>query len=287
MNVTISNGVLIASINTLGAELNSLKDNSGREYIWQGDPKFWGKHSPVLFPIVGTLKKNTYTFNENTYNLSRHGFAREREFVVKSQTDKSVVFSLSADDKSREVFPFEFELEISYTLEAQTLRIDYSVSNLSDTTMPFSIGAHPAFALSEDFDSYSLKFEHPESPEYYLLDDNGLISEMKNVLPLNDGELLLNYELFENDALIFKKLKSKSLSIHENGNPLIEIDYSRFPNLGLWTKQEAPFLCIEPWQGFADTIGHNGHIIEKEGIINLDQGKLYETGFSIKIIGQK
>lgn len=277
--------MITALFTTLGAELTSLRDDSQREYIWQADPEYWAKHSPVLFPIVGTLKNNTYLFNGKSYNLPRHGFAREKEFTVKAQTDTSIVFSLLADEKSLEAYPFRFELEITYALEEKTLRIDYRISNLSEGTMPFSIGAHPAFALSGDFSNYSLKFSQPESPAYSLLDGNGLVSKDKNLLPIENGILSLNYGLFENDALIFKTLESRSLEILENDIPILEIGFEKFPHLGLWTMQNAPFLCIEPWQGYADVSDHNGNISDKEGIINLPEGKDYNLGFSIKITG--
>src|SRR5687768_6508972 len=161
MNITITNHDLTAVINPLGAELTSLKYNK-REYIWEGNPEYWGKHSPILFPIVGTLKNNTYTYNGNEYNLTRHGFARDHEFTVKHLGSDTVTFLLSANEDTSMVYPFDFELGLTYTIRDSMLHFDYTVTNKGNERMPFSLGAHPAFALPGDFNEYSLIFEKDE-----------------------------------------------------------------------------------------------------------------------------
>ena len=281
MDITIKNQQLTATINPKGAELNSLKSVS-TEYIWEGNAKYWGKHSPVLFPIVGTLKNNSYLFNGQVYALSRHGFARDNNFNVKSQTEDSVVFSLTSNDDTRRVYPFDFELELAYTLIANTLHLEYRVTNNGESVMPFSIGAHPAFALPGNFESYSLKFEKAEPLESVQLVDD-LLSEKITTLPAENGVLPLSYKLFENDALIFKSLLSDSVTIAKNGNDYIKVSYADFPHLGIWTKESAPFLCIEPWQGYSDSPDTRGNLIEKEGVILLEAGKKYTAGFTVEI----
>lgn len=281
-NITLSNGTLTATINPKGAELNSLKD-SNTEYIWEGDPKFWGKHSPVLFPIVGALKNNSYLYNSQTYALSRHGFARDTVFSVKQQDNSSVTFSLVSNEETKKVYPFDFELEVVYTLNGKTLEIRYNVINKGSGNLPFSIGAHPAFALPGNFESYSLVFEHNE-PLVSTQLENDLISATTVNIPANGGVLPLKHQLFENDALIFKQLQSKAVTITYKEEPLLKVHFTDFPHLGIWTKEGAPFICIEPWQGYSDSVNSNGIFTEKEGIIDLPEGKAFTAAFSIEII---
>lgn len=282
MTTTISNSTLIASIKHAGAELFSLK-NQNKEYIWEGNPDFWGKHSPVLFPIVGTLKNNRYTVNSQEYHLPRHGFARDMEFLLTNKTENSATFSLSSSPETLTKYPFEFELQLIYTLRENSLDIEYKVINQSKTKMPFSIGAHPAIALPGNFEDYSLKFEKKEVLQFSLL-ENDLVSYKTKILETTENSVPLNYKLFENDALVFKTLDSNSLTISENSKPYIKVDFENFPSLGIWTKEQAPFVCIEPWFGYSDTPENSGDLFEKEGILILDANQTFSSVFSIQIL---
>lgn len=283
MNTLIQNSCLTAIINPKGAELISLKTTNNKEYIWEGNPEFWGKHSPVLFPIVGTLKNNSYHYNNIEYHLPRHGFARDMEFIVIEKSENSVTFSLVLSEQSRETYPFDFEFQINYTLDNNKLIITYNIINNNDQIMPFSIGAHPAFALPEPFENYSLAFEHSENLTSYEL-EHDLLSDTTTTIEMIDNQIPLNYSLFEKDALILKKLQSKNITILENKNSLLRVQFDHFPNLGIWTKNNAPFLCIEPWLGYSDTIRSTGNILEKEGIQLLEAKKTFECSFSIEIL---
>ncbi|KIQ22305.1 aldose epimerase [Flavobacterium sp. MEB061] len=283
MNTTISNSTLKASIKHAGAELFSLKDNQNKEYIWEGNPAFWGKHSPVLFPIVGTLKNNAYTINGKEYQLPRHGFARDMEFQLIDKTENSATFSLQSNSETLKKYPFDFELQLIYTLNETTLDIAYKVINKSESKIPFSIGAHPAIALPENFENYSFKFEKEEDLKYSLL-ENDLISNKTESLQTIENLVPLNYKLFENDALVFKTLESNSLTILENSKPYIKVDFADFPSLGIWTKDQAPFVCIEPWFGYSDTAENSGDLFEKEGILILDAKQTFNSKFSIQIL---
>jgi galactose mutarotase-like enzyme len=281
MSVSISSGKLTALINPKGAELFSLKSDS-TEYMWEGNPEFWGKHSPVLFPIVGTLKDNNYTINGKQYNLPRHGFARDNEFAIKHKEDNKVVFSLVSSDKTKEVYPFDFELELIYTLADSTLTLDYLITNHSDGPMPFCIGAHPAFALPGNFESYSLVFEKDEPlVSVQLVDD--LLSDITAEIPSHSGVLPLQHSLFANDALIFRSLESRAITITKEGKDYLKVSYSKFPHLGIWTKLGAPFICIEPWQGYSDTANASGDFFNKEGEVTLQPGENYTCGWSAEI----
>lgn len=283
LNTTISNSKISASIKHSGAELFSLKNSQNKEFIWEGNPDFWGKHSPVLFPIVGTLKNNTYTINGVEYQLPRHGFARDMEFQLIQKTDNSAIFSLKYNEETLKKYPFQFELQLIYTLNEATLDLEYKVINKGETKMPFSIGAHPAIALPEAFENYAFEFEKKETLEYYLL-ENDLISNKTKVLETTDNLVPLNYNLFKNDALIFKTLESKSLTILENSDPYIKIDFKDFPSLGIWTKENAPFICIEPWLGYSDTAENSGDLFKKEGILVLEAHQTFQSKFSIQIL---
>ena len=283
MTTIIKNSILTAEIKHFGAELISLKTNLNKEYIWEGNPEFWGKHSPVLFPIVGTLKNNSFHHNEIEYHLSRHGFARDMEFKLIDATENSATFSLQSSAETVKVYPFEFELQIIYTLRENNLSIIYKVTNKGKTAMPFSIGAHPAFTLPNQFQNYVIAFEKDESLEYYLLQKD-LISNKTKKLEVHDKKIPLNYELFEDDALIFKTIKSKSLTILENENPILKVHFEDFPSLGIWTKKNAPFICVEPWFGYSDTTENSGNLFEKEGIQILESNTTFHSKFSIEIL---
>jgi len=283
LNTIISNSILKASIKHAGAELFSLKNNQNKEFIWEGNPAFWGKHSPILFPIVGTLKNNKYTINEKEYELPRHGFARDMEFDLISSTENSAVFSLQSTPETLKKYPFEFELQLIYTLHEATLDIEYKVINKGNTKLPFSIGAHPALALPDSFENYSIQFEKEEQLKYYLL-ENDLISNQTKILETKNNFVPLTYQLFENDALIFKTLDSNSLTIFENSKPYIKVDFEDFPSLGIWTKEQAPFICIEPWLGYSDTAENSGDLFEKEGVLILDANQSFDSKFSIQIL---
>jgi len=281
LEITIANGQLSATIRDMGAELVSLKKD-GKEYMWNGDPAFWGKHSPVLFPVVGTLKNNTYIHNDKEYSLTRHGFARERNFEIISQEDNKAVFSLKSDSDSHKVYPFDFELTLTYIINDNSLSIEYLVRNLSGDVMPFSLGAHPAFALNGNFEDYSLYFNADESLTRYKL-QNDLVSDTTEVIQLKNGNLQLHYSLFKDDALVIKQLSSREITIQKNDRAYLTVRYHNFPHMGLWTKPEAPFICIEPWQGYADTPSNNGNLSDKEGVINLSAESIANFRIEIEI----
>lgn len=282
--ITITNKNLTASIKLAGAELCSLKKNStNKEYIWEGNPNYWGKHSPILFPIVGTLKNNSYNHQNTDYQLSRHGFARDMVFDLIDKQENSAVFSLKFSAETFKVYPFQFELQITYTLLDNDISIAYQVINKGTDKMPFSIGAHPAFSLKNNFESYAIQFEEDEPLNYHLLENN-LISEKTAILEKEASVVPLTYELFEKDALIFKSLSSKSLTILEDNKPLLKVQFEGFPHLGIWTVQNASFICIEPWFGYSDAVTSSGNIMEKEGIQILDTNSSFLSKYSINIL---
>jgi galactose mutarotase-like enzyme len=284
LEITISKSKLSAKISSKGAELKSLSNSqTKREYIWNGNPEFWGKHSPILFPIVGTLTNNTYSYNSKKYELPRHGFARDMSFELIYKSDCEAIFSLKSSDETLKKYPFNFELQLIYTLSESDLTVCYKVFNENQFEMPFSIGGHPAFALINNFNNYSLLFENDEEIECYLL-ENDLLSEKTLKIDLKEKNLPLSYSLFENDALVFKQLNSKKISLLEKDKPILDFSFKDFPNFGIWTKQNAAFICLEPWIGYADTLSANGAILDKEGIYLLQPNSQKIAEFIIAIL---
>lgn len=284
MNIILSNKFCSASINTKGAELNSFKNSqTNTEYIWNGNPDFWGKHSPVLFPIVGALKDDCYFYEGKKYNLSRHGFARDFEFEVIASSSIAASFLLKQNPEIRAKYPFEFELQMDYKLVDNSLIISYIIRNKSNGEMPFSIGAHPAFALPNSFTEYSLEFEKEENLITHELENN-LFSGKTRAINLDKTNLPLTYSLFEKDALVFKTIQSKKVTILENQEPLLKVNFEDFSSLGIWTVQNAPFICIEPWIGFADDATSNGNLFDKTNIQILKENSSFEASFSIEIL---
>ena len=283
MEIVIQNQHLTAKIFSKGAELFSLQNNhSSREYMWEGNPDFWGKHAPVLFPIVGTLKDNQYQYKNNSFSMSRHGFARDLDFEVIETKANAVVLSLKANEKTKSNYPFDFELQICYTLAEKNLKVDYKISNKTDERMPFSIGGHPAFALPETFSSYFLEFEKPEELRSYVL-EHDLLSSTTVEIPLQGNVLPLTYTLFEKDALIFKSLNSKKISILEENKPILSFYFDDFANFGIWTKVNAPFICLEPWLGYSDLTSSDGNFENKEAIQFVEANGTFSCSYSIDI----
>jgi galactose mutarotase-like enzyme len=284
LEITIQNKHLKASIYSKGAELFSLKNSAtNREYIWEGNPEFWGKHSPVLFPIVGTLKNNQYNYNNQPYSLPRHGFARDLEFELVESTTEMAIFSLQSSAETKRQYSFDFELQIKYLLDEKELIVAYKIFNKTNDTMPFSIGAHPAFSLLKSFSSYELEFEIQEELNSFTLEKD-LLSDTIVIIPMTEKKLRLNYALFEKDALIFKQLQSKKIIILEEGRPILNFHFEDFKNFGIWTKNNAPFICLEPWLGYSDLITSNGNIQDKEGIQQIEAYKEFNCNFKIEIL---
>jgi galactose mutarotase-like enzyme len=283
MDITISNSILTAKINMKGAELVSLIKNETKiNYLWNIDTKYWNKHSPVLFPIVGILKNNSFTFEGNDYKLSRHGFARDMEFEIAEKNENFVTFKLVSNSETMKIYPFAFEFFINYSFVENQLKIEFIIVNKNESKMPFSIGAHPAFAINSEFEKYNLSFEINENLERFEL-ENDLLSEKTKTIKLKDKILPLKYSLFEKDALVFKTLQSRKISLNEENKKILTIHFSDFKNLGIWTKINAPFLCIEPWLGYSDSDTSTGNLFEKEAIQILNPNSEKSYSYLIEI----
>lgn len=283
--IRLVHGPLEALVNPQGAELASLR-LQGNEYLWSGDARFWGKQSPVLFPIVGALQDGRYRFQGACYCLPRHGFARDRTFAVKVLSDQEVICSLEDDEASRLVYPFRFHLRIRYFLHAEVLHVEYTVANPSDVPLFFSIGGHPAFALPLEpglaYDDYQIEFSHPETVGRWKLRDGLLLQESPGFLQ-GATKLPLHHELFVDDAIVLQGLRSSYLTLRSSrGSRGLRFGIKDWPHLGLWAPAQAPFVCIEPWQGHADPYGYDGELANKPGIVTLAQGDCWERSWTVQ-----
>ncbi len=286
---TLHNDVLQVVVAAKGAELQSIQHRQTKlEYLWSGDPAFWGKKSPVLFPIVGGLKNNSYQHQGKTYTMGRHGFARDKVFTLTAQTEQSATFTLVHDIETLKVFPFEFAFHIRYSIHQNTLTCTYIVENTGAETMWFSVGAHPAFKLplvdGTSFEDYFLQFNQIEHCGIFPLSAEGLIE--KNAIPYlaATNTLPLQKALFYKDALVFKSLASTSIAIQSNRTPHgLRVDYPGFPFMGIWAAKDADFVCIEPWCGIADSVDAAGNISHKEGIHSLNAGNTFEKLWSVTV----
>lgn len=275
--VAIRSGGWSATIDPLGAELWSLKDAQGREWMTDADPAFWTGHAPLLFPIVGRLRGDAYQLDRTEYALPQHGFVRRRAFSLVEQDEGRALFRLDADDATRAVYPFEFRLDMEFALNGSTLAMTATVENRGDTDMPFSFGYHPAFAwplptggAKED---HRIVFEKPEpSPIRRIGGEPGLIAPEPEPTPVDGDTLIPTHALFDRDAVIWDRLESRSLHWGVPGEPRLRIDFPDTPYLGLWQKPGARYLCIEPWAGLADPAGFTGDFTAKPGIITLAPG---------------
>jgi galactose mutarotase-like enzyme len=285
---TIQNSVLRISVSSKGAELNSLYHKpSATEHLWQADNKWWGWHAPNLFPVIGRCLNDEIVLDNTKYAIEKHGFARHSTFQCVVEKEDELHFLLTQNGTTTKSFPFNFNFKICYRIIDNTLVQTYQIENTGNSTMYFSVGAHPAFNVpfyaNESFEDYTINFEKEEALERHHINAEGFFDERKSIVSLN-GKINLHPTLFKDDALIFKNQQSKTLSIESrNHKQKLTVNFGDFPYLGIWTKEGAPFVCIEPWLGCADTARKPSSFKDKEGILTLEKGKIFSTKFNIAI----
>lgn len=287
----IQNENIKISIKDIGAELTSIiSKKNKKEYLWRGDAQFWGGQAPILFPFVGRLKDDVFIANGKKYSQKQHGFFRKSnavKLIEKSAT--KLTFSIQHSQETLEVYPYQFEFKTSYELVNNKVIIHHSVTNLGDNTMYFSLGEHPAFNCSlndinKSYEDCTLSFEKTETDTTWNLSNEGLLDNTTTEVLNDTNTLHLNAKSFEKDALVFKKLKSNQITLsNKQDGDLVTISFEDFPYLGIWSKPNAPFVCIEPWLGVADSINSSQKIEEKEAIINLAPNKDFNASYSIEI----
>jgi galactose mutarotase-like enzyme len=256
----------------------------------------WSGRAPILFPIIGSLVGGVYRYDGNSYPLNRHGFARHADFTLIEHSAESALLRLAASDGSRQIYPFEFQLDLRFTCSAGALAVAVSVANLGDVAMPFSFGFHPALRWPLEPGAsradHAIRFFAPEPAPISKLDAQGLILPERQPSPVAGRELALRDDLFAEDALIFTDLVSRSINYgaHDQGEPRgrqIRVDFANMPLLGVWTKPGAGYICIEPWQGMADPQGFAGDIFAKPGIVALASAASWHARMVLAPVGPR
>ncbi len=291
MLYTLQNEDLICEIETHGAELKSIKDRaSGREYLWNADPRYWNRTSPVLFPFVGAVKDKQYRHDGRTYNIGQHGFARDMEFAVKNSSDDEIWFELSESGETMAKYPFKFNLNIGYRIEGRSVTVLWSVKNTNDDLMYFSIGAHPGFMLPEDdkasFRLYDGNGIPVKSIRNRVFGEGGYVTDTIQVIDTPDGILPITEHLFDKDALVIEDNRIGRVEIvtGKSDTPLVSVMFTS-PLVGLWSPphKNAPFVCIEPWYGRCDKESFDGELSEREYEQKLPAGEEFNASYRISL----
>lgn len=291
MKHTITNKHFQVKIQHKGTELCSIKSlKTGKEYMWNANPKIWGSHAPVLFPAIGSFKNGKCTIDGKTYKIPKHGFIRHNEnLIVNHQTETEIDFQLDYSEETLKIYPYKFQFNIIFEIIDNQIIITHRIVNLDDKLIYFHLGGHPAFKCpindDEDYADYYLEFEKTETVATTLLSQNGLISDNTQPILENTNILPLHKNLFDNDALIFKNLKSRKVSLKSRqSNQILSVSFKGFPYLGIWAKPNAPFVCIEPWIGIADHENTNSDFLKKDKLVELPKGETFVAQYTIEII---
>ncbi len=283
--IELSNHYLKAQISPDGAELKSLVYlSTGKELIWQANPGIWARSAPLLFPIVGKLKNNSFKWNGLIYNMSQHGFARDSTFQVGQTNETAADFTLTENEQTLSKYPYDFNLQVSFQLKGNSILNTVSVENTGENDMPFSVGFHPGFNIFGKFSDYQISFEKPETVDLFELKD-GLINGVAHKKFLDySQELLLENDIFDNDALVFKGLNSNWSKLRkQDGSHELTIHHPGFPYLGIWSKPGESFICVEPWYGLADNVNSEGNLFDKAGILVLKPNKKFSCAITVEV----
>lgn len=288
---SLQNDKLKISVQNTGAELceiSSVKHNT--QFMWDANPKIWGSFAPNLFPIIGGLKNDSYVFDGKQYTLPKHGLIRNSNAItLTKQTENSLIFSFNHNKNLLKHYPFKFEFELKFTLINNTIEVSHTVKNVDTKPLYFSVGGHPAFKCpvfeNERYNDYSLEFESIENADTHLLNmDNGLVTNQTKSIFKNSNTLQLHHSLFDDDALIFKDLKSRKVTLKSKQHGgILSVSYPDFNYLGIWAKPNGNFVCIEPWLGIADHEDTNQILEQKEAILHLEPNKTFSATYTIEI----
>jgi len=288
MLITLENTQLKLTVDTFGAQMMSLVKD-GTEYLWQGDPTYWGERAPNLFPIIGRLCNGTYRYGGKTYQLGLHGFAKHGEFAVIEQGAEHMVLGISDSPATMESYPFRFRFEIAYRLTGDTVETTYRVRNQSEVTMPFAVGGHPGFhipfASGEKFEDYYLEFSEACQPDQILFGPAALVSGQMPYKLENGQRIRLSHALFDEEAIVLQHVCREVTLRSQKSNQFVRVSYPQMSYLGLWhmPKTDAPYVCIEPWTSLPGREDTMEDFSCKSDFIYLEPGKTYENQWTITI----
>ena len=285
----LENEFLRIAIDRKGAQLTSIFNKTTQtEQLWQADKNIWGWHAPNLFPVVGATINDQILIDGKGYGMARHGFARQSEFIILESDEKSLTFSLPYNEQTLKIYPYKFDFQVLYTLIDNAVRMTYKLISLDTQTVYFSVGGHPAFAVpfheGENYEDYYIEFEAEEKLDTHLLATDGFFSGEVHPVPTPNRRLYLNKHLFDNDALVFKNLKSRAIAIKcDKHDESLSVEFPHFNYLGIWAKGGGDFVCIEPWLGCADTSGKQVEFSKKEAIQKLAPGHVFEAAIYVSV----
>lgn len=290
MAVKLENEFLCVEIAEMGAEVTRIYDKTeDNEILWEGNPVYWKRHSPVLFPNVGKTYKNRVLINGTQYPTSQHGFARDNVFTCIEAAKERASFMFRSSEETKEVYPFDFELHINYKLNKKELTVEWQVKNCGDETMYFTIGGHPAFRFAKPEETkadYVLKVPGKEKLEYVLIDISCGCANVDEVhtLQLSGETYPLSDELFAKDALVVDNGQIEEAWLcHKDGTPYVGVRSEGFPNYGIWSVEGAPFVCLEPWMGRCDNAGFNAELSEKPNVNKVEAGEKFIKDYTIVV----
>ena len=285
--VAIAGEGLSAGISPLGAELQYLRDRDGRDLLWDGDPAWWNGRAPLLFPMIGVVAGDAIRVDGRSYPMAKHGFARRRQWTVLARQADSATLRLEDDAETRASYPFAFRLDVHYAIAGATLTIAVDLHNPGETALPASFGFHPALRWPLPYGrpraEHAVRFAEPEPAPIRRIDAAGLLRPDPEPTPVAGRDLALRDALFTDDALIFDQLRSRGLRFGAAGAPGVAVDFREMPQLGIWTKPGAPYLCIEPWAGIADPQGFAGEFRDKPGVIEVAPGGRHRFAMRIAL----
>lgn len=288
MFYTIHNSKMTIQINSLGAQLWSVKDTEGREYLWQGDESYWRNRATNLFPFCGRQTEGKYQYQGKTYEMMIHGFAKQYEYTVAEHSGQHLVLSLAANEETKAMYPFDFEYRVHFTLEEKTLKICYEVQNTGNSTMYFALGGHPGFFVPMEeglsYDDYEVQFEKERiekvvvSPEYFVTEETIPAPE------IHHSVMKLAHSLFDNDAIILKDAGTSVILHSPKATKKLRVTYPDMKFLAFWhtPQTDAPFLCIEPWTSLPARQGVIEDLEKKSDLVALPSGQSYQNHWSME-----
>lgn len=289
MIVTIQNECLTVDIEDLGAQLASVRNHHGTEYLWQGDADIWARRAPILFPILGRLRENTYLLDGVPHKIGQHGFARDCIFELVEHSDTQAVFRLTDSAETRRLYPFSFSLTITYTLEGNRLTKSHRVKNRSEQVMYYELGVHDGFRApleeNETMAQYAIRLPGlDDAITPYGMDEQAMVTPKGEPIPLENGRLSLTPATYNLDTVILDQPpKARAVLVDGQDRPRVTVDFPQFPYLGIWT-QDKPFdtnyVCIEPWSTLPDATFVGRELKEKSGIRSLQPGQAEELSYT-------
>lgn len=270
---TISNDNLTVQISEFGAQLCSLVDKNGKEYMWSANPDIWPKSAPIMFPICGGLKEDAFYHNGKKYNLQKHGFGCSYNYTLHEKTDTAITLKIVSTDETKTMYPFDFEFHVTFELKEGSLAVTYTTINKGSETLYHAPGAHEGYALPEGIEEYDVVFDKKEQLKRTVLNGN-LLENIDEPVETDGNKLHMMYSHMNNDCLFFYKVNSDGVELlHRKNGKGIRVDFKDFAHLVIWTKKDAPYLCIEPWMGTPDRVDATMVLAEKDSMLSLNPGE--------------